>query len=224
MIKDKFKKITELCPDLAVIPELPDPSMFQNEVTIENSIWYGQEKGIGLGIISFSKDYKLSMLVDEIKYEWVVPIQVSGQEDFILLAVWTKRTPGYSSYGHILYSALKEYEHFLKNKRVIIIGDFNIDKNLPSSYSGIQGRLGFERIIELLHSCGLTSCYHYFSNEEFGSESKATYYHYRKSTLPFHIDYCFASQEMIQRTKQFYVDNDEDWAKLSDHLPLVFEL
>ncbi|MEH7415031.1 hypothetical protein V7266_07065 [Neobacillus drentensis] len=154
LFKDKLKKITELSPDLAVLPECPAPSTFQNEVEIKDSIWYGEEKGIGLGILSFSKDYKLSMLVDEIKYEWVVPIKVSGKEDFILLAVWTKRTPGYSSYGHILYSALKEYEHFLKNSRVIIIGDFNIDKNLPRSYSGIQGRLGFERIIELLNNLG----------------------------------------------------------------------
>ena len=78
-------------------------------------------------------------------------------------------------------------------------------------------------MIELLDSYGLTSCYHYFSKEEFGSESKANYFHYGKSDKPFHVHYCFVSQEILQSTQQFYIDESEEWSALGYHLPLVLD-
>lgn len=220
--KRKHESLLNLSPDIAVIQECrhPDVDGFPNAFNYYDFIWKGGEGSKGLCVLSFSKDYKLSVLVSEIKYEWVVPIKVSGKADFVLLAVWTKRSPGYSSYGKLLYSALKEYEHFLSNNRVIIVGDFNVDKKLRSSYSGIKG---YNQITDLFNSHGIKSCYHHFSNEEYGLESKATHYYHRKSDRPFHIDYCFVSEEILQSTKAFYIGESEEWVKLSDHFPLVLE-
>jgi exodeoxyribonuclease III len=221
-IQEKIDKISELSPDIAILAECPHPNKIQND-DHHQAVWVGKNEGIGLGVFSMNEEYKLSMVTDEITYEWIVPIKVSGKEEFVLIAVWTKRCPGYSSYGKLLYTALKEYERFLSNSRVIVIGDFNIDKKLPSSYSGIQRGKGFEQIIGQLKKFELESCYHYFSKEEYGSESEATYYHYRKRDRPFHIDYCFASKEILKETEQFYILESNDWSELSDHLPLVLE-
>lgn len=153
------------------------------------------------------------------KYEWIVPIQVSGKENFTLIAVWTKRLPG-MSYGKALYSALKEYENLIQNGPVIVMGDFNLDKRVPSSYTGVGG---YNKIIDLFEGYDLKSCYHSISKEAFGSESKATYYHYSKSDRPFHLDYCFVSQHIIQGMKEFYIGSAEEYLPYSDHVPIAFE-
>lgn len=219
----KHKKITDIAPDIAVIQDCLHPSKLQSIIDYNDAVWVGNKEDKGLCVLSFTKNYKLSMLVDEVKYEWVVPIKVSGEVDFVLLAVWARRMPGYS-YGKLVYAALKEYEQFLSNGQVIIIGDFNVDKKVPSSYSGIQGSQGFERLIDLLDSYGVTSCYHHFSKEEFGRESVANYHHYGKSDRPFHVHYCFVSQEILKGTQQFYIGENEEWASLGYHFPLVLEV
>ncbi|SFB20049.1 MULTISPECIES: hypothetical protein [unclassified Bacillus (in: firmicutes)] len=221
--RNKYEKITDLSPDIAVIQEYPDPSIFKAAFEYDDVIWFGKEKGIGLGILSFSKDYKLTLLETDIKYEWIVPIKVTGKADFTLIAVWTKRIPGYASYGKLLYTALEEYESYLSGRRVVIIGDFNIDKKLPRSYSGIQGSLGFDRIIDLFAKYELESCYHYFSKEEFGAESRATYHHHGKRENPFHIEYCFVSAGILQGIQKFYIGEESEWAGFSSHFPLVIE-
>ncbi|MGM0836552.1 MAG: endonuclease/exonuclease/phosphatase family protein [Bacillota bacterium] len=222
-INEKLEKIVRLDPDIAIIQECPHPQKFQN-TDIQDYVWAGKEEGLGIGVLSYSNDYNISILVDEVEYEWIVPIKVSGKAEFILIAVWTQRIPGYSSYGKLLFTALKEYENHFDNNHVMVIGDFNIDKKLPSSYTGIKRGKGFEEIIELLNRNGLESCYHYLNKEKFGSESKATYYHYKKKDRPFHIDYCFVSREILKHTKNFYIDEGEDWIQSSDHLPLVIEV
>lgn len=219
--KTKNQKLLELAPDLAIIQESFHPNEFQQDILFENAIWVGEEKknGLGISILSFSKDYQLSLLVDEVKYDWVVPIKVSGKENFILIAVWTKRMPGFS-YGKVLYSALQEYESLIQNDPVIIMGDFNLDKRVPSSFTGVGG---YGKIMGLFESYGLKSCYHSNSMEEFSLESAATYYHYGKVDMPFHIDYCFVSQDVLQGMQTFHIGTAEEYLSLSDHVPLVLE-
>ena len=218
--KEKYKKLIELSPEIAVIQESFHPREFKDDFKYHDSIWVGEnkDKGLGVSVLSFSKDYQISMLVEEVKYEWIFPIRVSGKENFTILAVWTKRMSG-SSYGKVLHTALQEYANFMNNGPVIIVGDFNLDKRVSSSYRGI----GYKPIIDLFNSFKLTSCYHHFNKEEFGSESSATYYHYGKSDRPFHLDYCLVSREILQVTQQFYIGGADEYAGFSDHLPLVLE-
>lgn len=221
--KEKHEKILNLMPDIALIQECIHPTGLKNTLNYQDAIWAGKEDGIGIGAFSFSKDIELTLLVDEMKYEWIVPIKVSGEVDFVLIAVWTKRLPGVS-YGKVLYSALEEYQHFFLNNQVMVVGDFNIDQKLPASYSGIQGKEGFSRIIELLRSHEIESSYHHIYKESFGSEGKGTYYHHKKIDKPFHIDYCFVSKELLKNTQAFYLGEKEEWGWLSDHVPLIIEV
>ncbi|WP_409304067.1 hypothetical protein [Peribacillus sp. SCS-155] len=219
--KDKSKKLFELIPDIAIIQESFHPKEFNDDIQYEDAVWVGEEKdkGLGLCVLSLSKDYHLSLLVDKVKHEWIVPIKVSGKENFTLIAVWTKRMHG-SSYGKVLFTALQEYERLIQNGSVIIMGDFNLDKRVSSSYTGVGG---YTKMMEIFENYGLKSCYHSISREEYGSESQATYYHYGKSDKPFHLDYCFVSQDILPRMNQFYIGTAKEFLPFSDHVPLVFE-
>lgn len=218
--KDRREKLIEILPDLAVIQESPHPDYIANDLLFEDAIWVGQDKnsGLGVSVLSFSKDYQLTLLVDEVKYEWVVPIKVSGKENFTLIAVWAKRMPG-ASYGKVLYSALQEYEKFIQGGPVIIIGDFNLDKKVRSSYTGI----GYEKIMALFENYDLKSCYHTIEKEEFSTESKATYYHYGKFDKPFHVDYCFGSKEVLEGMHSFTTGTAEEYLPFSHHVPLILD-
>lgn len=136
--QEKGKKLLNLNPYIAIIQECFHPKEFNEEIKYEDVIWVGEEKkkGLGICILSLSKEYVLTLLVDQVIYEWIVPIQVSGKENFTLIAVWTKRMAGFgSSYGKVIYAALKQYENIIQNKSVIMMGDFNLDKRVASSYS-----------------------------------------------------------------------------------------
>ncbi|MBM6617879.1 endonuclease/exonuclease/phosphatase family protein [Bacillus suaedaesalsae] len=218
--KDKYKRLIELAPDIAIIPECQNTDQFMRELNIYDGIWCGKNENKGLGIISLSDKYKLSIIKEFPSFEWIVPIKVTGEEDFTLIAVWPIRQEGIS-YGKYVLTALSEYGELLRNQHVIIMGDFNIDQKLKASYRGIKG---MGEINEFLGMFGIRSCYHHFTNESFGEEATPTYYHHRKKDQPFHIDYCFVSQSILDKNTRFCIKDNDVWQGLSDHLPLILEM
>ena len=221
---EKVEGIYNLSPDIAILQEIQHPKNSKYELQCKDFLWIGEEqgRGLGLGIFAFSEDYKLELLVEEIKYEWILPIKVTGKENFTLIAVWTKRMPA-ASYGKVLYQAITEYEELIKNGPVLIMGNFNLEKRVMSSYTGLGGKSGYDKIINLFSDYHLTSCYHYINQESYGEESQFTYYHHQDLEKPFHIDYCFVSQEFIDGLNHFKIGELEEYIKVSDHLPLLLE-
>lgn len=140
--------------------------------------------------------------------------------EFHFTSIWVIKQPK-QSYGKYLYSVLKEYENLYKHSPIIILGDFNIDQKLTSSYQGTNGMI---QISELLNQYKIHSCYHEFYKEDFGKESKSTYFHQRKIEMPFHIDYCFLSNSMIDQNTTFNIGDEKEWLEYSDHLPLIVEI
>ena len=41
---------------------------------------------------------------------------------------------------------------------------------------------------------------------------------------PYHIDYCFASQDILNQVKKVEIGKYEDWTMYSDHSPLIISL
>ena len=64
-----------------------------------------------------------------------------------------------------------------------------------------------------MKSIGLYSLYHERTGEDFGKESKATYYHQFKANMPFFIDFAFTN---IQTFAYELGKWDKD---ISDHCP-----
>lgn len=146
---------------------------------------------------------------------------VTGEEDFILLAVWSQNTKKqFNSYIGQIYLALKYYGTLLK-KPCVIIGDWNSNK----IFDYIKRVGTHSEVVELLKNVGIESANHYYFNEEQGKETRPTHYFRKEKARPFHIDFLFASKNILNRLSHFEVGSYEKWINFNDHVPLcaVFE-
>ena len=87
----------------------------------------------------------------------------------------------------------------------------------------------FRRLVDQLGELGLRSAYHAYFGEPFGAETRATYFHHRHEARPFHIDFCFLSDDLLARVTHVEVGTWAAWvdrsgAAVSDHVPLVVDL
>jgi len=46
---------------------------------------------------------------------------------------------------------------------------------------------------------------------------------HRSSGKTYHIDYCFASDDMMAKLKNFEIGEFDQWKKYSDHAPIIVE-
>lgn len=60
--------------------------------------------------------------------------------------------------------------------------------------------------------------------EKQGTETRPTFYLQRNKAKPYHIDFIFASNEILSNMSNFEIGEIEKWLRYSDHLPLVCEI
>ena len=70
-----------------------------------------------------------------------------------------------------------------------------------------------------LKEMGIESLYHKQYGEVQGKESTPTFFHHRKESKPYHIDYAFCSRNILAKCK-INVGTKEEWLRVSDHMPL----
>lgn len=46
---------------------------------------------------------------------------------------------------------------------------------------------------------------------------------YRKKEKPYHIDYCFVSEDLLDKVKEVEIGTYEKWTAHSDHSPLYIK-
>lgn len=215
----KKEHVIKLKPDILVVPEC-------RKISENNSkyIWVGENLTKGLGVLAYS-DYTLELHESyNPRFKYILPIKVKGPNDFILFAVWTHpvergKDDLANDYVGQLRLALEYYENLL-SESTIIIGDFNMDKNIEIKY-GYKDPARITTLKKFLNEKGIESTYHVFFKEELGCETKPTLYQWRKKEKPYHIDYCFASKNFIEKLEKVIVGEYEDWIKLSDHMPII---
>ncbi len=191
--------------DIMVLPECAT----NNQVILPQDClmkWAGSDSCLwkGLGVIWRNK-HKLEIPSwYNSKYNYILPFIINNQ--FLLLAAWpTIIERVKKSYSQILLEALKEYELYISKYPTLICGDFNC----YIGQSGVNKSTGtLEQIIEFLDIHGIYSLYHQNTGEQFGHETKATYYHQFKENQPFFIDYAFTniptvSYELGEWDKEF---------------------
>ncbi|MCX6666377.1 MAG: endonuclease/exonuclease/phosphatase family protein, partial [Euryarchaeota archaeon] len=201
-------------PDIVIVPEC---EKIGEQTT--KSLWFGEKKKKGLGIFSYSNfDLELNKNYNP-SFRYIIPIKVTGDVSFNLLAIWAMNEPNNVKQRYIgqIYSAIDHYKELL-DEPIIIIGDFNWnviwDTKLDYPLNGT-----LTDIINILKNKNIVSTYHTYYKEEFGMETKPTLFMYHKKEKSYHIDYCFAS-------RNFKINNVEvgifsDWIKSSDHVPII---
>ncbi|HEX8844825.1 MAG TPA: hypothetical protein VF791_09295 [Pyrinomonadaceae bacterium] len=221
----KYRQLLSLKPDLAVIPECAEPSVVQakaDEFVPTSAVWIGENVNKGLAVFSFSS-FKLKLhKAYAPEFRWIAPIEVVGDYNFNLLAVWaffsTNRPKGYRG---VVLEALEHYKRFLKSKESVFAGDFNNnviwDKpRRDYNHSIVTETLRTEFAVE--------SAYHVFNSEPEGAETFPTLYWLWRKENPYHIDYCYIPTSWIRQVTDVRVGSYEDWRAYSDHVPVVIDV
>lgn len=219
----------------------------------KNYIWIGEDKNKGLGVFAkddniklewiphkneLAEDYlcfknekeeKIGKKADEnkkfrdipqedyIEFRHFIPVKVTDTSNgctFNLLAVWAMEP--YVEVIHDYYNANKD----LFNENLIMCGDFN--SSVTFDNNGEHKGKNFSMLLSTLRNKhNLVPLYHHQEKEIHGNESQATYFYQKKLNKRFHIDHVFSAPK---KTKKLKIIDNVKWIKISDHLPLVFEI
>lgn len=209
-------------PDIVIIPECehPDKLKFKDGLAIPNDLfWLGANQNKGLGVFSYS-NFKFKLLDNhnpELKN--IVPLHVTdGSFDFTLFAIWANNPQDKDGvYVTQIWKAIHWYEHLLKDKKTMLVGDFNSN----TIWDRPLRKGNHSAVVEKLGKKGIFSTYHHFHRQEQGKEQHSTLYLYRHQDKPYHIDYCFASLDFIKKLENVEVGAYENWKQFSDHTPLT---
>lgn len=209
-------------PDILIIPECecPDKLKFNTGTPIPTDIfWYGSNPNKGLAVFSYC-DYKFQLLeIHNPDFKNIIPLSVSdGQFDFTLFAIWANNPQDKD--GHYItqvWKAINYYDKLLLNSRTMLIGDFNSN----TIWDRVSREGNHSTVVEKLAAKNIFSTYHKFHDQIQGKEKHPTLFMYRHENKPYHIDYCFASTDLIDKLINVEVGNYADWTKHSDHKPLI---
>ena len=221
--RKKNEKILSLKPDILIIPECENEEKLKfGKLTPKPNdfFWYGDSPNKGIGIFSYS-EFKFELLKEfNPRFRFVIPLKVTGKNySFILFAIWAMDNKENSEERYIgqIWLAINYYSNFLLNENTILIGDFNSNKIWD--YNDRVGN--HSDVVEKLKEKRIFSLYHEKNKLEHGNEKHPTFYMYRKVEKPYHIDYCFASEEIIKNGFDLSIGKVEEWIGLSDHTPIT---
>ena len=139
-----------------------------------------------------------------------------GELHFNLAAVWTWATKEKADSYRQAHKGLNDHAAWVGQRPTVMLGDFNME-------SGVSGKK-WKELEELVKSFGFISAYHSKFKESFGAEKLHTHFHLGRSERAFHIDYCFVPKEWESRITNVEVPPYEQWAAVSDHVPLIVDL
>ena len=209
-------------PDILIVPECehPEKLLFPKDIQKPTDIlWFGKNQNKGLAIFSFN-DYHISELDNHNRdLKMIVPISVSGKKSkFNLFAIWAfNPNDKDGKYVEQIWKAIHHYKNLIKNKKTILVGDFNSNtiwdrKNREGNHSNV---------VKFLEEKGIFSTYHLFHKQTQGKEKHPTLYMYRHKEKSYHIDYCFASFDFAKKLKSVEIGEFDIWTKYSDHVPVI---
>ena len=218
----KASLLLEHKPDIVIIPECehPDKLKFESSITEPSDVfWFGSNQNKGLGVFSYS-NYKFK-LVNSHKpdYRTILPLIVTNKKlEFTLFAIWANNPQdrGYQYIGQV-WKAINFYSDLLKSKRTILVGDFNSN----TIWDKPRREGNHSTVVDFLKSKDIHSTYHEFFKQKQGQEEHNTLFMYRHKDKSYHIDYCFASADLIKKLMSVEIGAYSNWSKHSDHTPLI---
>lgn len=221
--RNKYHLLNNYDYDILIIQECEKKLEFPQEWT---HYWIGKTQHKGLGIFCKPNIYieKLDWSDNNIHYkneqlQLFLPCLINNE--IILIAVWTKKADS-EVFGYIgqLWKYLQLHKEKLKNKKVIIAGDFNSN----TQWDKWDRWWNHSDVVKELHEIGIESLYHYITQEQQGNESQPTFFLHRKIEKSYHIDYVFASATLINQNTEITLGNGKEWLEHSDHVPIFCKI
>ncbi|ELZ88818.1 hypothetical protein C453_01105 [Haloferax elongans ATCC BAA-1513] len=217
--RKKQQQLLKLEPDLAVVPECENPAKKGNWAEFTDWRWTGDDPHKGLGVFT-RNGITISSTTEITEADHVLHIETSVVD---VLAVWAmndKDNPRQRYIGQV-HTVLENHPE-LVGADTVVAGDFNWNVIWDESpKSQLCGDFGDVR--GMLNQNGLYSAYHAVCGDEFGEETEATFYMHKKEERPYHIDYAFVPQGLMESDVEVTVGEYREWIDASDHMPLVVE-
>ena len=220
--RKKAGLILKHSPDLVIVPECehPDKMKFESNIPVPNDVfWFGNNQHKGLGVFSYS-DYTLQLNeIHNPNFRTILPLIARNKDhEFSLFAVWANNPEdrGHEYVGQV-WKAINFYTGLLKNKKTILAGDFNSN----TIWDKPRREGNHSTVVEFLANKGIHSTYHKFFNQTQGQEKHNTLFMYRHKNKSYHIDYCFASDDLVNKLSHVEIGKHSKWCKHSDHTPLI---
>ena len=210
----KIPLLDPLAFDVAVIQECAKPSQESDHCR-----WFGGNPRQGIAVVS-REPYRIRAMERRIGVpRYTFPVEVTGPESFLLLAVWSKGQQRHP-YVEAVVKAVRLYRH-LFTQPVVLMGDLNSNTFWDANHDDDRNH---SALVRQLSALGLVSAYHAFHGEAHGGETQPTYYFQWKETRPFHIDYCFIPEAWSSRMHRVEVGSYGEWKEHSDHRPLLVDV
>ena len=213
----KAQALLDLNPSFAIVPEVREHHAGQLGDAYA-TLWDGEPGNRGL-LVAASEPWRLRIIKRATARHMVLTQAELGEQKVTLIGVWSMPGPG--KYVGTVLSGLDELIGDAGEENVIVAGDFNASARFDSQNAA---RHSFDHIAQRLHAKGLHSLWHIKEGQVFGQETVPTYYHQWKREQPFHIDFMFASDNLVKRLKSFSIGDFDVWCQNhSDHAPLIAE-
>ena len=211
----KLRVLRKLRFDIAVVPESRRPAADQGSF-----LWVGDLESRGL-LIASAPAYQLRPVPTKKLPNYVVPVEVTGPENFLLFAVWAMQNTRTNRYVRGVVRAIDKCRSLLSSQPTVLMGDFNSNTRWDREH---PRKANHSTLVARLRELGCVSAYHHFHREEHGGESKPTYFQYNHSDKPYHLDYCFVPTSWTDRIERVVVGTHRQWHSWSDHRPVVVEV
>lgn len=222
-LRKKLSALSTLSPDIAVLQEVSELDASQ----FEEHCWIGNNPNKGLAIVGFNGFQVRVHSAYDRRIEFVVPIEVTGPVELVLLAVWVMYNRAVNRIQERpnrwqMLQALEVYESLLQSQRCVVAGDFNN----AVRWDGPRKASNHSLAVQMLGDLGLVSAYHTSLAVNQGQEPQPTLFMMRHKEAPYHIDYIWFPQVWVAGLKAVEVGDYPNWvqAGLSDHVPITVEL
>jgi exonuclease III len=220
-LRKKLDILSALDSDICIIQECEDPARCSDvsyRKWAQNHLWVGSNKNRGLGVFA-KPDVSLEPVsLDPGPLELFLPCIVANR--ISLLATWTRQanSPTFRYIGQ-LWKYLQQHQHFLTQPESILIGDLNSN----TCWDVWDRWWNHSDVVRQLQEIGLRSLYHHERSEDQGKENTPTFFMYRRSDKPYHIDYAFLSEILLEGAS-LEVGTPTHWIEHSDHMPIIVHI
>lgn len=223
--RKKSEYLLQQLPDLLIVQECEHPDKLNFSTTTpqpNNLLWYGDNLNKGLGIFSYGTlKLKLHPTYNP-EFKIIVPLEVRGLGiNITLIAIWANNPDDKEGrYIEQIWKAVHYYEKLLKKKHILLAGDFN-----SNTIWDRPRRVGnHSALVEKLLNKKIHSVYHKHFAQVQGTEYHPTFYLHRNKEKPYHLDYCFVSENLLNKIQSFDIGSYEDWISHSDHTPVIINI
>ena len=212
----KFERLESIDADVYIIQECEN--LKENYFSGSKFFWTGRIENKGLGVLIKNGSASLDAIHNPNLINFL-PIRSDGLR---ILGVWAYNHRAKKFGDNVSGETIKAIEFYK---------DWLVEESLPCVFGGDfnnsvvwdkqNNENNFQNINKRLEVLGFRSAYHSKNNAAYGAEEHATFFHTKKESKKYHIDYLYLKSADF---KSIEIGKYEDWIKLSDHVPVTVEL